>query len=71
MLDIVFGILTAVITLIGAIAYGKRSAKKEIEKKLLEKETKIAKEVLDVKPSGDVSDALKRLSKNGKLRDRL
>lgn len=71
MLEVLVGILTGIFALFGAILYGKKAAKKEIEKKIRERETEIAKKVLEVKPSGSLGDAVSRLRKNNKLRDDL
>lgn len=71
MLEVLVGILTGIIALFGAILYGKNAAKKEIEKKIKERETEIAKKVLEVKPSGSLDSAVNRLRKNNKLRDDL
>lgn len=66
-MDILYSLVLFISTLVGAYFVGKRKGKNSAEEKARIEELDKAKEVLEVRSSANVSDALERLSRNGKL----
>lgn len=60
-------ILVAIASVIGAFLYGNHRGALKREAELREQELENAIKVLEVRPSPDVSSALERLQRNGKL----
>lgn len=67
MIDLLQGILGAIVLIAGAFFYGRQKGKSDLKEEQKAKELETAKEVLEVKPSVDTAAALERLSRNGKL----
>lgn len=60
--------LTVIVAVLGAFYAGTFKGRKDKTKEMIEDDLSKAKDVLEVRPSADVDAALKRLSRNGKLR---
>lgn len=67
MIDVLQGLLGAIVLIVGAFFFGRQKGKEDLRVEQKAKELETAKEVLEVKPSADRDAALKRLHGNGKL----